>query len=67
MNIETYPKLVAFLKRKSEGYKPKKSKIFTAPEIEKFLNEAPDCNFLGIKVSKSAIWLNIFAKNIVSN
>lgn len=53
VNISTYPKLLAFLKRKSEGYKAKKSKVFTAQEIEKFLNKAPDCDFLCVKVSKS--------------
>lgn len=51
VHIETYAKLVSFLKRMSVGHKAKKSKIFTALNIEKFLNEAPDCNFLAAKVS----------------
>lgn len=51
VHIETFPKLLAYLKRTSEGHKPKKSRVFTASNIEKFLNEAPDCNFLATKVS----------------
>lgn len=50
VNIETYPKLKAFLKRQSEGFKSKKSKIFSSDEISKFLNEAPDSQYLLTKV-----------------
>lgn len=45
------PKLVPFLKRKSEGFKPKKAKIFSREEINKFLNDAPDEVYLMMKVS----------------
>ncbi|RVE41434.1 hypothetical protein evm_013916 [Chilo suppressalis] len=50
VHIDTYHKLVAFLKRASSGYKPKKSKVFTASEIAKFINEAPDSVYLAAKV-----------------
>lgn len=50
INIENYHKLRAYLKRKSDGYKSKKSKILTAIDVNKFLNEAPDQDFLFMKV-----------------
>src|SRR5699024_3808885 len=37
INIETYSKLKAFLKRKSEGYQAKKAKTFTPEEVQKFI------------------------------
>jgi hypothetical protein len=40
INIETYSKLIAFLKRKKDGYLPKKSK----EEIEKI--NTPDEDYL---------------------
>lgn len=51
INIGTYSKLQAFLKRKSTGFKSKKSKILTSEDIKKFLNEAPDNQLLMTKVS----------------
>lgn len=51
IHIDQYSKLVAFLKRASSGHQPKKSKVFKASEIEKFLNEAPDSVYLAAKVS----------------
>lgn len=51
VDIGKYPKLVAFLKRKNEGYKAKKASVFTPQEIEQFLREAPDDNFLATKVA----------------
>lgn len=51
IKIETYTKLTAYLKRMSEGHKPKKSKVFSSQNVETFLNEAPDKDFLAIKVS----------------
>lgn len=49
--ISEYPKLIALLKRKSEGYKPKKSKTFSTTEIKQFIGEAPDVKYLLTKVS----------------
>lgn len=51
VDISKYYKLIAFLKRKSVGYRPKKSKIFTSEQINTFLNEAPDTKYLMIKVA----------------
>ena len=49
VNIAKFPKLIPYLKNKSTGYSPKKSKILTE-EIETFLEEAPDNRFLIEKV-----------------
>ncbi|KAJ8912306.1 hypothetical protein NQ315_017339 [Exocentrus adspersus] len=38
-------------KRKSEGYKPKNAKVLTLDQIDKFLLEVPDKDFLMIKVA----------------
>ncbi|XP_043465336.1 uncharacterized protein LOC122500461 [Leptopilina heterotoma] len=51
ININSYQKLIAFLKRKSNGFKSKKSNTLTAQEVEKFLNEAPDETYLSLKVA----------------
>ncbi|XP_023311407.1 uncharacterized protein LOC111692006 [Anoplophora glabripennis] len=51
MNIESYAKVRALLKRQSEGYQPKKSKAFTGDEIYKFITEAPDTKYLATKVA----------------
>lgn len=45
-----YPKLIAFLKRQNQGYKPNKAKTFSREEVNKFLLEAPDNNYLLMKV-----------------
>lgn len=50
VDISKYTRLNAFLKRKSEGYKPTKSKILTLEDITRFLIEAPDDVFLLMKV-----------------
>ena len=50
-NIANYQKLKSFLKRQSDGFKSKKSKILTAEDINKFIKEAPDYKYLFSKVS----------------
>lgn len=50
VNIETYLKLRAFLKRRSEGFQSKKANTFTGENINKFLTEAIDHQYLGTKV-----------------
>ncbi|XP_061704420.1 uncharacterized protein LOC133515846 [Cydia pomonella] len=50
VHIEDYKELVTFLKGMSVGHNPKKSKIFTPSDIDKFINEAPDIIYLGAKV-----------------
>ncbi|KAJ8919298.1 hypothetical protein NQ315_003882 [Exocentrus adspersus] len=49
IDVSKFYKLSAFLKRKSEGYKPKNAKVLTLDQIDKFLLEVPDKDFLMIK------------------
>lgn len=51
IDIKTYTKLTAFLKRCSDGYTSRKSKILSSNDVEKFLKEAPDHIYLATKVS----------------
>lgn len=51
VQIDRYSKLRAFLKRKNEGYTPKKSLVLTSEQVEHFINEAPDNKYLMIKVN----------------
>ena len=50
VNISDYGKVTPFLKQNQVGYKPKKAKIFTKEQIDKFLLTAPDDDFLMKKV-----------------
>lgn len=50
VDISTYEELNFFLKCISEGFKPKKSEIFTAKNISDFLHYAPDDTYLVYKV-----------------
>lgn len=50
ININKYDRLIPFLKRQSQGYTQKKSKVLTSEQIQKFLNEADDQKYLLIKV-----------------
>ena len=56
VDISTYTELNAFLKKKSIGFTSKKSKTLTADEISKFLNDAPDEQYLATKVNKIYIY-----------
>lgn len=49
-DISKYPKLRAFLKRKNDGYKPKKSSVFTREQVNDFLLQASDDTYLLMKV-----------------
>lgn len=51
IDISKYMKLRALLKRKSDGYCPKKSKTLTKEEFHKFLCQAPDDRYLMMKVN----------------
>lgn len=42
IDINKFTEISAFLKQKSKGYTAKKSKIFSANELESFLKNAPD-------------------------
>lgn len=57
VNIGLYTRLIAFLNKKRIGFQSKKSNIFTAEEIKKFLMEAPDAEYLVIKVRQLFLFL----------
>lgn len=50
IDISKYVHLIAFLKSKSQGYQPKKSKMLTKQDVTRFLLEAADSSFLLVKV-----------------
>lgn len=50
IDIKKYPKLIPFLKRKADGFLPKKSKTLTKEQFNKFICEAPDEKYLMTKV-----------------
>jgi hypothetical protein len=54
IDISKYQKLQAFLKRQGDNYKPKKSKVLSKDEIDKFITEALDDTYLMIKVNPVA-------------
>lgn len=58
-DISKFIKLTAFIKRENLGYIPKKTNIFTRENINKFLIEAPDENYLMLKVV-SYIYFSFF-------
>ncbi|KAJ8912829.1 hypothetical protein NQ315_014412, partial [Exocentrus adspersus] len=51
IDIRKYTKIVPYLKHRSVGYQPKKSKTLSKEEIDKFISEAPDEKFLMTKVA----------------
>jgi hypothetical protein len=50
INLSRYALLLAFVKRQSDGFKSKKSKVLSADHIRKFIDEAPDHKYLATKV-----------------
>jgi hypothetical protein len=50
VDISSYKKLIPFLKQKSKGHTPKKSKTLSQEEVIKFLLNAPDTIYLMMKV-----------------
>ncbi|XP_031351581.1 uncharacterized protein LOC116176899 [Photinus pyralis] len=50
IDISKFMKLQALLRRKSVGYEAKKFKILQYPELERFINEAPNTEYLAAKV-----------------
>lgn len=50
IDIDNFCKLKNFLKRKSTGYQPRTSMIFSRENINKFITEAPDETYLLMKV-----------------
>jgi integrase len=56
IDLESYPSLHPYLKQNSVGHMPKKASIFQQKEIDKFLIEAPDEQFLMRKVMFSFLF-----------
>lgn len=50
VNISSYKKLIAYLKKLSVGYEPKKSMTLSKDEVETFIKNAPDETYLMKKV-----------------
>ena len=55
INISSYSKLKAYLKKQNVGYKPKKSRVLTKEQMDQFLNSARDLQYL--------IIIKIYVKN----
>ncbi|CAG9759373.1 unnamed protein product [Ceutorhynchus assimilis] len=51
IHIDQFPRVIAFLKRNSVGYEPKKSKVLSREEIDQFLATASDETYLLTKVA----------------
>jgi integrase len=51
IDISKYVHLIAFLKRKSEGFRSKKSKVLRKEDITKFLKNADDKTYFMMKVA----------------
>lgn len=65
IDISSYSSLFGFLKRKSEGFKPKKSKVLTIEEIEAFIYQAPDEIYLMNKVIVIYFNLEVFNQDFL--
>ncbi|XP_046630008.1 tyrosine recombinase XerC-like [Neodiprion virginianus] len=50
-DIDQYHSLKAFMKKTSSGFVSKKSKVLSSENVEKFLTEAPDREYLTTKVA----------------
>lgn len=51
INIGTYKKVIAYLKKKNVGHKAKKAKTLTADDVAQFCNAAMDDPHLTTKVN----------------
>lgn len=51
VDITKYLKLRAYLKKQNEGYTPKKARVLTKEQFDKFLSDAPNEKYLATKVS----------------
>lgn len=61
VNISKYSKLLAFIKRTTEHHNPKKSAVLEEDHIAKFMAEAPDSEYLLLKVR--IIYFPIYISN----
>jgi len=60
-NINDYAQVIQFLKKNSKGYEVKKAKILTSEQCQQFIKEAPDDEYLAIKVN-TIIFFNEYSK-----
>lgn len=51
IDIKKYSKLNNFIKNKHVGYQPKKAKVFSPSELNGFLKNAPNAEYLATKVN----------------
>lgn len=65
IDISKFGNLIYFLKQKSTGYKTKKFKVFNATEIERFLLQAPDEDYLLMKVIFKCLYLYWYTTNYI--
>jgi len=65
IDISKFPSVIPFLKRKAEGYKPKKSLSLTKENVDRFLTEADDENNLFNKVWFGNIMLRTLKHEII--
>lgn len=65
LNIHDYSRLIAFLKLNSKGFKSKKARTLSPEQIDQFLREAPDREFLATKVINLIKYINIIYESIL--
>lgn len=51
VDLKQFSSLTEFMKQRASGYQSKTTKVFTREQITKFLKEAPDSQYLMMKVS----------------
>jgi len=61
INIHNYVQVIQFLKKNSKGYEVKKAKILTSEQCQQFIKEAPDDEYLAVKV-KTIIFFHEYSK-----
>lgn len=70
IDIGTYSTLTELLSKKNIGFQPKKTVPLTAQQVRRFLDQAPDRDYLGMKVKKistSNLYLLNFDFQILEN
>lgn len=59
IDLDSYKRLKALIKKKSKGFQSRKSKVLTASQIATFLTTSPDAIYLAMKVSNNYIHFQI--------
>lgn len=65
LDISLWTNLTDYLKRNNVGYKPAKAKMFTEEDVERFIREAPDEQWLDVKVRATIHGNKIYFNNHV--